>query len=146
MMENLTFLLYASQALNTLEESARLALEKKSQLYTDLKEITGVLVYRQGFFMQYLEGHETSVLDLFRKLRGNEHHYNVRVLSRGLIDKRLFPNWTMRIVKDQRSVPSSQSLIDLFETVLSQKSQSSNEINLVLNRFWKDSEILHLNL
>lgn len=146
MMSKLTFLLYASQALNSLEENARLSLEKKSALYSDIKDITGVLVYRQGFFMQYLEGQESSVLDIFRKLRGHEHHFNVKVLSRGLIDRRLFSNWTMRVVKNHQATPSSQSLIDLFETVLSQNTQTSNEINLVLNRFWKDSEILHLNL
>lgn len=144
-MEPLSFLLYASQAIDSLEERARLALENKAKLHINLGGITGVLVYRQGFFMQYLEGHESHVLEFFRKLRGNENHFNVRVLSRGNIQNRLFPNWSIRIVPDSNRTPSSQSLIDLFETILTPKSMPPNEINLILNKFWKDSEILHLN-
>ena len=144
-MTELSFLLYVSQATDSLSEEAQTALREKTLLYGQRENVTGVLVYRKGFFMQYLEGHEEELLDLFQKLRGNPRHFNVRVLSRGTLDKRLFNDWSVRWVNQDNSGPSSQSLIDLFETVLSPRgSTSTNEISAVLRRFWKNSEVLDL--
>jgi hypothetical protein len=126
------------------QEEALLALREKAMLNSRRPGITGVLIYRKGFFMQYIEGKESAVLDLYRQLRGTELHFNVRVLSHGPLQNRLFDNWSIRWVLDNEPGPSSESLIDLFETVLSSKSISTNEISAVLRRFWKNSQILEL--
>jgi hypothetical protein len=103
------------------------------------EDVTGVLVYRHGYFMQYLEGHELSVSDLFRKIRGNINHYNVRVLSQGSLPHRRFSDWTIKVVSLNGPSPSSESLIELFETVLLTKSSSESEIDAILRKFCKDS-------
>jgi len=144
-MEHFSFLLYVSQATDALDQSAQIALQEKALLNAHIEGITGVLVYRTGFFMQYIEGHEQAVHDLFRKLRGNDRHFNVRILSQGVIDSRLFLDWTIRWVNDKNPRPSSQSLIDLFETVLSSRQTSLNEVDAVLKRFWKNSEIVKIH-
>lgn len=144
-MTELNFLLYVSQATDSLSDEAQAGLREKAMLYSQKENVTGVLVYRKGFFMQYIEGQETELLDLFQKLRGTPRHFNVRVLSRGVLDQRLFNNWSVRWVSQDDSGPSSQSLIDLFETVLSPRGgPGSNEISAILRRFWKNSEVMDM--
>ena len=144
-MDPYSFILYVSQATDALDQSAQIALREKAILNAHIKDITGVLVYRKGFFMQYIEGQEQAVHELFSKLRGNDRHFNVRILSQGAVEARLFFDWTIRRVLGENPRPSSQSLIDLFETVLSSKQTSVNEVNAVLKRFWKNSEVLEIN-
>ncbi len=139
-MSEISFLLYVSQATNTLNEEAQAVLREKALLNTNLHSITGILVFRKGYFMQYIEGRESEVLELFRQLRATGRHFNVRVLSRGTIKQRLFRDWSVRWVIGNEPGPSSESLIDVFETVLSSKVITSNEISAVLRRFSKNSE------
>jgi hypothetical protein len=145
-MDPLTFLLYVSQSTDSLENETQRALREKALLNAGRTGVTGILFYRRGFFMQYLEGPEQVVLDLFRELRGTNRHHNVRVLSRGPLESRLFTDWTVRWVNDEETGPSSESLIDLFETVLSSKTVSPNEISAILKRFGKNSKAIDLPL
>lgn len=143
-MSEICFLLYVSQATDSVNEDAIEVLREKALLNTNLNGITGILVYRKGFFMQYIEGTENQVIDLFRQLRGTGRHFNVRVLSRGVLAKRLFDNWSVRWVMGEEPGPSSESLIDVFETVLASKVITTNEISAVLRRFAKNSELVEL--
>ena len=138
-MEPICFLLYVSQVASSAEESALLALREKAQLSGANPEITGLLLYRRGFFMQYLEGPNETIIKLFRRLRATNSHSNVRVMGQGSFSKRLFADWSIWWVANQSSSPSSEALIDLLETVLSSKTISSDEIAAVLRRFGRDA-------
>lgn len=61
-------------------------------------DITGMLVYNGGNFIQALEGPKESVTQLFEKISKDERHRNVLVLLSGGIDKREFPDWAMKII------------------------------------------------
>lgn len=58
------------------------------------KEVTGVLLHSDNFFVQYLEGQE-SIMGLFEKIKIDPRHESVTLLSNGAIANRTFPNWTM---------------------------------------------------
>ena len=57
--------------------------------------ITGLLVFRDGAFMQLLEGPEQAVQELMRKIRTDERHYAIVTLTEGPIAKRSFPDWSL---------------------------------------------------
>jgi len=145
-METESFLLYVSQAPKSQNGQGYEALRRKMLEHPmPAGDVTGVLVYRNGYFMQYLEGQELSVAELFWNIRGIKNHYNIRVLSRGRLSRRRFSNWSIKVVSISGPSSSSESLIELFETVLLTKSSSENEIDAVLKRFCKDSVVFALD-
>ena len=57
--------------------------------------ITGMLLYCDGNFMQYLEGEEAAVNATFARIRASESHYQVNELMNQPIDEREFTDWAM---------------------------------------------------
>ena len=57
--------------------------------------ITGILLYCDGNFMQYLEGEEAAVTETFARIRASESHYQVNELMNQPIDEREFSDWAM---------------------------------------------------
>lgn len=145
-MEPICYLLFVSQSLSSAKEEAQRALEENAILCSAAgHSITGSLIYRRGYLMHYLEGNEQDVLDLYRQLRTLNRHCNVRVLGQGALHKRLYSSWSIHWVTNDDSGPSSESLIDLFETVLSAKSICQNELEAILRRFGKNATKMLLN-
>jgi hypothetical protein len=64
--------------------------------------VTGMLLYKDGNFMQALEGEETTVKTLFKTISADQRHKGIIVLSAGPIDARSFPDWSMGF-RDLRS-------------------------------------------
>ena len=67
----------------------------ESRRLNALNGITGVLLYCDGNFMQYLEGEEHVVRETFARVRANESHYQVNELMNQSIREREFPDWAM---------------------------------------------------
>jgi len=60
-----------------------------------LNGITGVLLYCDGNFMQYLEGEEDAVMETFARIRASESHYQISELMNQPILEREFTDWSM---------------------------------------------------
>lgn len=58
-------------------------------------DITGLLLYSETKFIQYLEGDAKQILDLYDHIKGDRRHEQVRMLSYGIIKERAFPSWHM---------------------------------------------------
>lgn len=58
-------------------------------------EISGILVYLDGTFLQVLEGPETFINDTFDRIKSDDRHHNIVVLSEEYIEEREFPKWFM---------------------------------------------------
>ncbi len=67
----------------------------QSRRNNTLAGITGVLIFRDGTFMQLLEGARDAVEAAFRKIKADERHYAVVTLIEGPIGERRFPKWSM---------------------------------------------------
>ena len=60
------------------------------------KNVTGLLLYGHGSFIQLLEGEEEIVYDLyFNRIAHDSRHRNLVVLHRNFTPKRLFKDWSM---------------------------------------------------
>src|SRR5271165_4380396 len=57
--------------------------------------ITGMLLYRNGHFLQVLEGPEERLGRLVEKLKRDPRHRNIRILLDGSIPARAFGTWSM---------------------------------------------------
>jgi hypothetical protein len=54
-----------------------------------------MLLYRDGFFIQALEGEEEVITTLFEKIKLDKRHHTVLLLYKEPITRREFPDWTM---------------------------------------------------
>ena len=60
-----------------------------------LHDITGMLLYHNGDFMQLLEGSEQDVQTLLKNIESDLRHHTVTVVMREGISERHFPHWSM---------------------------------------------------
>lgn len=61
-------------------------------------DVSGVLVYGLGFFIQCLEGDEKTVDALYETISQDTRHYDVKLVCKTQIDKRDFPQWNMSLM------------------------------------------------
>lgn len=59
------------------------------------KGITGILLYRDGNFLQSIEGEEAAVGELFSIIARDKRHNGLMVLFREEIPAREYPDWSM---------------------------------------------------
>ena len=71
--------------------------------------ITGLLLYKEGAFIQTLEGEEARVRALYAAIRADERHYDIFTIQAQTIPRRHFPGWSMGFKRfagvDAASVP-----------------------------------------
>jgi hypothetical protein len=59
------------------------------------RDITGMLLYVGGGFLQSLEGEEAAVIEMYRKIETDPRHQGIVVIERTPIESRSFPTWSM---------------------------------------------------
>ncbi len=90
-------LVYVSRTTEAFLEQDIEKIENVSQRNNQQFNITGILVFGNGRFMQFLEGSEINVVRIFSKIKKDSRHHNIDVIRRGSIPKRQFSDWHMRL-------------------------------------------------
>ena len=88
-------LVYLSRANQMFSESELLELLRISRENNSRLQVTGLLLYKDGNFIQLLEGEQETVNQLYQKISRDDRHVNVTTLFDGPIETREFPNWSM---------------------------------------------------
>lgn len=89
------YLIYVSSAIKLMEDSELLFLLDESREKNQRLGITGMLLYKEGNFMQMLEGEKSTVLELYDTINRDERHKDVITIITGDLKKRNFENWSM---------------------------------------------------
>jgi hypothetical protein len=63
------------------------------------KEISGMLIYFDGTFVQFLEGPKNNIDLLFKKISNDKRHEDIILLIEGSSEKREFEDWSMAFKK-----------------------------------------------
>lgn len=92
---SLHFLIYVSEASEPITERALTDLIKKAQAFNRSVGITGRLIYKDGYFIQMLEGRRESLFALMDKIKGDSRHRNVDIIIEGPVRQRIFTEWGM---------------------------------------------------
>lgn len=77
--------------------------------------VTGLLVYRDGNVLQFLEGERDAVQALFEKICRDPRHRGVIILYEREVERRDFPEWTMGF---SDLAAEGATYLDGFEDVL----------------------------
>lgn len=91
----LVSLVYTSTASQPFRETALEQLLTVCRRLNDGRGITGMLLHRDGRFIQVLEGHPDTVAELVDVIREDSRHHDLRVLMKESIAERRFSDWTM---------------------------------------------------
>jgi hypothetical protein len=90
---------YVSRFATPFSESELEKLGEQASEKNKDREITGVLLTSGGIFYQVIEGPEQSVDEIFSTIGNDPRHTDLLVLSvEEGVDRRLFPDWSMRAV------------------------------------------------
>jgi|TARA_R100000353_G_scaffold175374_1_gene145539 hypothetical protein len=58
-------------------------------------QIHGILCYNHSDFIQVLEGPETAVISLYKRILDDERHHDCKLINICLSNKYIFNNWAM---------------------------------------------------
>ena len=112
-------IIYTSQSL--CNERETLALVGSSREANARKEVTGALYVSEGCFIQYLEGEEMVVNQLFDRIRRDPRHTNCRMTDHRPMFLRVFSEWSMAFLAE------SSSAAMLMRTLLAQSEGKASE-------------------
>lgn len=110
-------LTYMSSASTPFEAKQMTALLLQSRENNDRHGLTGMLLYKNGRFMQVLEGAEKEVRERYAVIAADPRHTDLKTLLDESIERRRFPQWSMGVPDpvdaDLRTAPGYDSF---FET------------------------------
>lgn len=89
------YLVYVSTAVRSFSRAELVALLAKSRENNARRGITGMLLYKDGNFMQALEGEETVVRRLCAAIGADPRHKGLMVVDEGFEAARQFGDWSM---------------------------------------------------
>lgn len=88
-------LLYSSSATQDFWPDDLFELVEKSRRKNAEHDLTGMLLFHEGQFLQLLEGPEPAVRACFAVVERDPRHESIKVLLTGECEQRDFPEWTM---------------------------------------------------
>lgn len=88
-------IIYASSATHLFSAEELAALLKKTCDRNSRDGVAGMLLYKDGNFMQALEGEEAVVTATLARLSRDPRHHDLIVLARGPVAQREFSDWSM---------------------------------------------------
>lgn len=88
-------IIYISTAYKLLDEYELATILEASRENNKQADVTGILLYAEGTFLQVLEGEKENIERIFNKIVQDLRHSNVIELVKGSIKNRNFLEWSM---------------------------------------------------
>ena len=107
-MSSLQSIVYVSSAIREMSADELEALLKDARAENLKNDVTGVLLYDGGNFMQCFEGPEGSIPHIYARIRASRRHHNIFELMNERIERRSFAGWEMALAQ-----PTSSELLAL---------------------------------
>ena len=107
-------LVYISNAPDTLSKEELLATLRTHSEKRRREEITGLLIYESGDFMQVLEGPAERIDQLMGRIQKDSQHGRINVLLREEAEERYFPDWSMAFAASDDLDPEDRKHLSDF--------------------------------
>lgn len=88
-------LVYVSIATRDMTDEDLLNILNKAREKNARLGVTGMLLYRDNYFIQALEGEKDTLLELYATINADERHEKVLTVYQHPIEKRTFSDWAM---------------------------------------------------
>ena len=123
-------LIYVSTATRLLNNEELLEILHASRRNNQAGLVTGLLLYKDGNFMQVLEGPEESVMEIFGKILKDTRHTDITVLTTDPIKERQFADWKMAFLNlDDETAKQESAYSDfLFDDFTADKYHNTPQL------------------
>ncbi|MAH84925.1 MAG: hypothetical protein CBB68_11600 [Rhodospirillaceae bacterium TMED8] len=99
----LKYILYTSKVARECGDREIKDILRVSRANNARNSVTGMLIYKDDDFLQYLEGPSEHVTELYEVIEKDQRHQDVNVVKDGMIEERVFYDWDMGFA-DQKSM------------------------------------------
>lgn len=114
------YLIYISTSVNLLTDEQLndiLLVSRKNNLE---RNITGVLLYSEGTFIQVLEGEAEYIDEIYAKIQSDPRHKNIIRIAYANLPQRNYPQWSMGFIAMNRTEqtqmdPTHDPVIDILD-------------------------------
>jgi hypothetical protein len=110
----LVSLIYVSSATHLMGNDELLDILHVSVKNNGPTDVTGLLLYQGGNFMQVLEGPEEGVMTIFGKIKEDDRHKDIILISVEPIKEREFSDWQMAFVNLDLEAAKQESAYSSF--------------------------------
>jgi len=142
------YISYVSTAINALSEADLLLYLTKFKEKNTAKNLTGMLLYIEGTFIQTIEGEREVVEALYNKIKIDQRHKDVFLILSGLWKERKFNDWSMAFrslsINDAKKISGFSNISEL--SLLSAQSNDEKHPALRLLQSFYDQLPLHQKL
>jgi hypothetical protein len=143
-MPELHALVYVSTATTMLSLADIEHLLTCAQKHNQEEDITGVLLYDAGNFMQYLEGPLANLMRVYQVIKNSSKHHGIVELLNWKINEREFPDWAMAFRSVNAlgmTLPNAhgEPLLEWLAAPLNPVSAAG----VLLTNFWNRSRMPH---
>jgi hypothetical protein len=88
-------IIYTSKAKKKFSKRNLLDLLHEARAYNTLDNITGILMHREGCFLQVIEGESNVINNLVTRLKRDARHNEFKIIFDSSVNNRFFSNWAM---------------------------------------------------
>lgn len=134
-MSEVFHLVYISKAVDDLSYTdirEILDVSKKNNLKD---QVSGLLILRDDYFLQLLEGPEKAVRECLGRILLDDRNYSLRLLIEAKSDERLMPEWSMAFHDGDITSRSTEDLVVLFEACVTGNADKKHLIMPMLRKF-----------
>jgi hypothetical protein len=138
-MSQLSCLVYVSSAVREVSQADIDHLLKRAWARNLGHRVSGALLYAAGDFMQYIEGPEAGLAEVYRHIRADPLHTGIIELLREPIAEREFGEWLMayRALGGGRDAEPPQQRPGLVERILGPDGGApASSARILLRSFW----------
>lgn len=113
---------YVSTATTPLDDKELAAIARISQINNQKFGVTGILIYGNNKFLQFIEGPEFNIYKLMSLISKDARHHSLDILRREFITRRQFENWHMRLT-NLNEIQMHKGVIydELFKEIIKKK-------------------------
>lgn len=102
-MSALQCIVYQSTAIETLSNIDLEFILEDSRKFNEEVNVTGVIIYSNGRFFQYIEGQSEDLIRVYDRIKKSRYHRDIIELLDMPVPERFFPQWAMGFVQPQAS-------------------------------------------
>lgn len=92
-------LFYVSTARPNIQQTDINSILRSAHSFNPLHDLTGLLLFRGGYFVQVLEGEKKEVQNIYNKITTDPRHHNHLVIFERYEEQRMFGQWSMGFCK-----------------------------------------------
>lgn len=133
-------LLYMSKASPSLTQSDVQAILATARTFNSEHAVTGLLIFRDGRFLQLLEGRTEAVKETYERITHDKRHAQIIMIQETFVERRLFASWSMAYGEELVAPDVAVKLFSNLDRAMRNETLDQQVIMSILEHFAKHAQ------